>query len=103
METKKKKKKLIIYTKTKSAALEALAEYNKSPFDLEASKITFQEVYERWSEEHFPTVSESNVKGYRASFRLCEPITTKRFVDITLDDLQYICDNSGKNQPTLRK
>lgn len=99
----KQKRKTIGYYETKSAALEALAEYNKSPFDLKASKITFQEVYERWSEEHFPTVSESNVKGYRASFRLCGPIATKRFVDITLDDLQYICDNSGKNQPTLRK
>ena len=27
----------------------------------------------------------------------------KRFVDVTLDDFQYIADNSGKNFPTLRK
>ena len=99
----KQKRKTIGYYPTKSEALEALAEYNKSPFDLESSKITLQEVYDRWSAEHFPTVSESNAKGYRAAFLLCEGISRKRFVDLTLDDLQYCVDNSGKNTPTLRK
>lgn len=99
----KQKRKTIGYFSTKSEALEALAEYNKSPFDLESSKITLQEVYDRWSAEHFPTVSESNVKGYKAAFLLCNEIANKRLVDITLDDLQYAADNSGKNTPTLRK
>ena len=54
-------------------------------------------------DEHFPTISDSNIKGYKASYKLCEPITRKRFVDITLDDLQYLVDVSGKNTPTLRK
>lgn len=97
------KRKTIGYYETKALALEALADYRKSPFDLETSKITLQEVYERWSDEHYPTVSESNIKGYKASYKLCEPIQSKRFVDITLDDLQYIADTSGKNFPTLRK
>ena len=60
-------------------------------------------MYDRWSAEHFPTVSESNIKGYKAAFLLCAPLVNKRFVDITLDDLQYIADNSGKNTPTLKK
>lgn len=99
----KQKRKTVGYYETKAAALEALAEYNRSPFDLGTSKITLQEVYDRWSEEHFSTVSESNAKGYRASFLLLQPIANKRFVDVTLDDFQYIADNSGKNFPTLRK
>ena len=48
-----------------------LAEYNNNPFDIKASKATFQEVYERWSKEKFPTISKSNVKGYEASYRVC--------------------------------
>lgn len=100
---KKQIRKTIGYYETKNKALEALTEYNKSPFDLESSKITLQEVYDRWSAEHFPTVSESNIKGYKAAFLLCAPLVNKRFVDITLDDLQYIADNSGKNTPTLKK
>ena len=52
---------------------------------------------------YFPTVSASNVKGYKAAFLLCEPIANKKMVDIKLDDLQYIADSSGKNEPTLKK
>lgn len=99
----KQKRKTVGYYATKNDAMVALAEYNKSPFDLETSKITFAEIYNRWSDEHFPTISDSNIKGYKASYKLCEPITRKRFVDITLDDLQYLVDVSGKNTPTLRK
>lgn len=96
-------RKTVGYYSTKSEALQALAEYNASPYDLDNSKITFDEVYERWSDEHFPTISASNVKGYQAAYLLCEPITRKRMVDIKLDELQYIADHSGKNEPTLRK
>ena len=66
-------RKTIGYYETKADALAALADYNKSPYDLESAKITLQETYDRWSEEHFPTVSASNVKGYKAAFLLCQP------------------------------
>ena len=99
----KQKRKTIGYYKTKNEAMIALADYNKSPYNVDASKVTFQEVYERWSAEHFPTVSESNAKGYRAAYLLCDSIANKRMADVKLDDLQYIADNSGKNTPTLRK
>lgn len=99
----KQVRKTIGYYETRSDALQALALYNKNPFNIDAANITFKEVFERWSDEHFPTISDSNVKGYRAAYLLCEPIANKRFVDIKLDDLQYIADHSGKNMPTLRK
>lgn len=99
----KQKRKTVGYYKTKIEAMVALADYNKSPYDLDASKVTFQEVYERWSAEHFPSISESSTKGYRAAYLLCKSIENKRMVDVKLHDLQYIADNSGKNTPTLRK
>ena len=49
------------YAATRAEGLQMLAEYNNNPFDLKASKVTFQEVYERWSKEKFPTISHSNV------------------------------------------
>lgn len=99
----KQLRKTVGYYETRSDALTALAEYNKNPFNLDVANITFGEVFEKWSNEHFLTISDSNVKGYRAAFLLCQPIANKRFVDVRLDDLQYIADNSGKNTPTLRK
>ena len=59
------------YAATRAEGLQMLAEYNNNPFDIKASKATFQEVYERWSKEKFPTISKSNVKGYEASYRVC--------------------------------
>lgn len=58
------------YAATKAEGIQMLAEYNNNPFDIKASKITFQEVYERWSKEKFPTISDSNVKGYEASYKV---------------------------------
>lgn len=40
------------YAATKAEGIQMLAEYNNNPFDIKASKITFQEVYERWSKEN---------------------------------------------------
>lgn len=80
-----------------------LAEYNKNPFDVSAAKITFQEVYEKWSASKFETISDSNVKGYNASYKLCGTLYNKVFKEIKLADLQYVVDTCGKNYPTLRK
>lgn len=62
--TKKQKYLIIGYAPTKAEGLKMLADYNNNPFDTKAAKMTFGEVFEEWSKTKFPTVSESNVKGY---------------------------------------
>ena len=91
------------YAATRAEGLQMLAAYNNNPFDIKASKATFQEVYERWSKEKFPTISKSNVKGYEASYRVCGTLYTKVFRDIRLMDLQFVVDTCEKNYPTLKK
>ena len=91
------------YAATRAEGLQMLAEYNNNPFDLKASKVTFQEVYERWSKEKFPTISHSNVKGYEASYKVCGTLYNKVFRDMKLVDLQTVVDTCGKNYPTLKK
>ena len=94
---------IVGYYPTRKEALTALAEFNANPYDVNAAKVTFEDVYDRWSSAHFQTVSDSNVKGYKAAWLLCDKIATMRFVDVKLDHLQMIVDESGKNYPTLRK
>ncbi|MDR0947907.1 MAG: site-specific integrase [Lachnospiraceae bacterium] len=91
------------YYPTRKEALTSLAEFNANPYDVNAAKVTFYDVYDRWSSEHFPTVSNSNVQGYKAVWALCDKISNMKFADIKLDHLQMIVDTSGKNYPTLRK
>lgn len=95
--------KFIGYYPTRQEALTALVEYNKNPYNLENNTITFAEVYEKWSDIHFAKVSDSNIKGYKAAYKLCDPIKDMRFAEIKLDHLQAVVDHSGKNTPTLKK
>lgn len=95
--------KFIGYYESRTEALQALATFNEDPYDLHINTITFKEVYEKWSEIHFEKVSESNVKGYKASYKLCDKIKDMKFVDIKLAHLQKVVDESGKNTPTLKK
>lgn len=71
-ETKKAKQLYITigYYPTRQQALQALSEYNTNPYDLDAAKITFSEVYDKWSEKKFAEISQSNINGYRASLSL---------------------------------
>ena len=94
---------IIGYAPTKADGLQMLAEYNKNPFDVSSAKITFQEIFEKWSASKFSTISDSNVKGYNASYRLCGTLYNKVFKEIKLADLQYVVDTCEKNYPTLRK
>lgn len=94
--------KYLGYYETKKEAMMALADYNQNPYSL-SQDITFEELYDKWSEEHFPKVSESNCKGYRASYKACEQLHSMKVTDIRLIHLQSIIDDSEKNQPTLKK
>lgn len=104
-KTKKAKQTYITigYYETRQKALQALSEYNANPYDMDANKITFAEVYERWSEKKFEEISPSNINGYKASYKLCEAIYEKKFSELKLPHLQSIVDNSGKNYPALKK
>lgn len=97
------KYKYLGYYETQIQALNALAHFNENPYDMDANKVTFAEVFEKWSKEHFPKVSISNVHGYNASYKLCESLYNMKFNDIRKSHLQNVIDTCGKNYPTLRK
>ena len=80
-----------------------LAEYNQNPYDVNVAKVTFSEVYERWSKYKYPIISDSNAKGYTASYKVCGILYDKPFREIKLCDLQLVVDTCGKNYPTLKK
>ncbi len=46
------------YFHTKDEAIQALANYNANPYNIQTNSITFEEVYELWSREYFPDTGE---------------------------------------------
>ena len=49
-------KKYIGTFQTRAEALNALANYNQNPFDMDLRKLTFAEVYERWCKQKYRDV-----------------------------------------------
>lgn len=91
------------YYQTRQAALQALSEYNMNPYDIEAHNATFAELYEKWSAKKYQEISASNINGYKASYKICEPLYDLKVNSIKLFHLQQVVDKSGKNYPTLKK
>ena len=105
VDSEKSKIKLLTigYAATQQEAVKMLNEYNEHPYSIEDAKITFADVYERWSKDKFPIISESNIKGYSASYKCCEALYDRPFRELKLIDLQGVIDSCNKNYPTLRK
>lgn len=57
------------YYETEIEAIEALMEYRKDPYTLEASVCTFEEVFQMWKAKKYPDVSYSGQRGYDAAFK----------------------------------
>lgn len=93
------------YYSSQTEGLTALAHYNEasSVHKTNARKITFSEVFDMWSLEHYPKISSSNIRGYNASYALCDSIDSMYFDEIRRIHLQRIVDTCGKNYPSLKK
>lgn len=95
-ESGKPKQKYITigYYATQMEALQALAEYNANPYDIETNTITFSEVYEKWSEEHFQTIVPSAVRTWKSAYHYCKPLYTMRMKDIRVHHLEQTIKNA---------
>ena len=94
--------KFIGFYPTRAEALTALSDYNKDPYDLELTAVTFDQLYDRWSDEHYQKISDSGITSYRSVYNCCGDVGRMKIRDIKLDHLQRILDSSGKNTPTLK-
>lgn len=91
------------YPSYKKAA-EALAEYNRDPYDIDTIKLTFADVYEEWIETPaFDALSDSTKKGYRSAFKKYETLHTKPFLKIKRVELQHCIDNNTSGYVSNRE
>lgn len=89
----------------KIEAENALAEYNKNPYDLEIDKLTFSDVYKRFYDKKYSGVkkySKSSEWCTRAAYNHCKPLHDIVFKNITIDQLQSILDNYNLSYATMK-
>lgn len=90
--------------KTKKEALQALAEYTANPYDIKNKGLTLAELYERWTENYFPTLgSESSIRTIKAAWRYCHTLQNMYVRDLRARHIKgimedgYIIPAQGKN------
>lgn len=81
------------YFATETEAIEALFDYRKNPYTIDAAVCTFADVYEMWSKKKFPTVSKMAQYSYSGSFKHSEPLHNMKMRDIRAKEMEAIMVN----------
>ena len=86
----KENRKTIGYYATKKEAIAALAEYNRSPYDL-SKQTTFGELFNKWLTEK--TIGDKAKYSYTEAFNKCAPIASRPIAELRLNHFQAIIDS----------
>lgn len=85
--------KYIGYYADRTDAIIALAEFNKTPYDIDANNITFAEVYNRYINDGSQNFSPSLEKLNKTCFNHCKELHKKVFKNLRKAHLQGVIDN----------
>ena len=88
------------YYPTRSAALQALADYNSAPYDISKSKVTFAEVYEKWSAKKFAEITPSAARTYKSAYSYCSELYDVKMSDLRPAQMQHIIDTADVGATT---
>lgn len=80
--TAKQKYITIGYYETEIEALDALMQYRKNPYTLEAATCTFSDVFEQWKAKKYPEVSISSQRAYNGAYNHSAPLYNMKMRDI---------------------
>lgn len=89
----RQKYKTIGYYPTKKEALQALAAYNESPYDLD-NDLTVMQLYERWSKEYFQSLkSKSGQRTVTSAWDYCSSVYDVKVRELRARHIKGCIDN----------
>ena len=101
--------KTLGYYATRREAEMALNEYLEEPYNISNKDITFSELYEKWSDSYFPTLSGvSSERTITSAYRYMHPIYNMKVRDIRVRHLEgclqdgYVIPDRGKEKGKKR-
>jgi len=89
------KQKIIGYAATREEGLIMLAKYNNNPWDIEADKITFEELYNLWVEKRAVKLGKSNYSALKSAYKHCSKLNKLRYNQIKSYQMQDCIDGCG--------
>jgi integrase len=82
------------YFKTYNDAYEALVEYHRNPYDLDAN-ITVEKLFQKWTTGYFLEITPSTVRGIKAAWKYCEPLYSMSVVDLKAHHIKACIENAN--------
>jgi integrase len=93
--------KPIGYRDTREGALILLGEYNCNPYDIDAAKITMEELFDKWSERELLKMSKNTAKTYKSAFKKhCKALHKMPYKAIKSFHMQKVIDGCGHGYST---
>lgn len=77
--------------KTRAEAQQALDLYHAEAFP-ELYNVPLEKIYELWSENHYPTLSDSGIQGYKAAYKSISELSNRKFRELKTADFQRCVD-----------
>jgi integrase len=99
----KQKYKYIGYFETPKEALAALVDYNRDPYDLESTALTFADMFERWKASKEDEMTRTNLMAYEAAFNNSKALHNLEFVKIRAEHLKKCMKECSKSHATKSK
>ena len=89
------RQKPIGYTATKEEGMILLAQYNNDPWDIEADKITLQELFDLWEEKRAVKLGTSNRSSLKSAYKHCSKLGKVKYKQIKSYQMQDCIDSCG--------
>lgn len=102
----KRIRKTMGYFPTRQAAMIALAEYNKTPYDLDVAAVTWLDVWNKWGVAAIENASKSLAPQLKRAHERCAPLYDLKMKDVRKGHMQDILDSishmGGTSQARLK-
>lgn len=93
------------YYETEIEAIEALMEYRKEPYTLEASLCTFEDVFQMWKAKKYTGTSKAGQKVYDAAFKNSAALHKMKMRDIRsahMEDIMQATELGYQSQSKMK-
>lgn len=98
----KRIRKTMGYFPTRQAAMIALAEYNKTPYDLDVATMTWLDVWNKWGPAAIENASKTLAQQLNAAHKRCEPLYSLKMKDVRKGHMQDLLDDVAHMSGTVQ-
>ena len=98
----KRIRKTMGYYPTRQAAMIALAEYNKAPYDLDINTVTWLDVWNKWGTAAIENASSALAPQLRKAHERCAPLYSMKMKDVRKPHMQDILDSVAHMSGTVQ-